>query len=595
MSLERDCPQGTTVNAPSGESVRILPRRSSSLATVLVVVAILCVACGGSTASDSSPPPPATNPVATVELRLAAPTITVGQTSQATAALKDASGATLSGRAIAWSSANSAVASTDQGGLVTAVGVGTTTITAISEGKSGSVDVTVAAPLPVVPGAPAAPLATAGNRSASLTWAAPSSNGGSAVTGYSVLITPAVPSAVITVTGTSASITGLSNGTPYTFAVTATNAVGTGPASAASNAVTPEAPPTPPAPPAPPPPTATAPGAPTAVTATAGNQSVSLTWTAPASNGGSSITGYTVIVSPTAPPSVFNLSGASASVTGLANGTAYTFTVTATNAVGTGPASAASNAVTPVAPPGAPGAPTAVSAAAGVRSASLTWTAPASNGGSSITGYTVIVSPTAPSAVFNLSGASASVTGLANGAACTFTVTASNAVGTGPASAASNAVTPVVPPETLSVGPHILSLSVAVPPDLVIPVSGIAVTLTLPAGVTVATTAPGAPRIADAELSTGIAISGENIVTGTYVASSQQVKLSLAWAPGAPWSGEYLRLRFTVEPGAVVTDRDILQLKSTFAAYKAVGVDDVEHRTVVLTAQATTTLRVVAP
>jgi hypothetical protein len=96
--------------------------------------------------------------------------------------------------------------------------------------------------------APAAPTnvtATAGNASAAVSWTAPS-NGGSAITSYTVTpfigSTPQTPS---TVTGnppaTSVTVSGLTNGTAYTFTVAATNTVGTGPASAASNAVTPAA------------------------------------------------------------------------------------------------------------------------------------------------------------------------------------------------------------------------------------------------------------------------------------------------------------------------------------------------------------------
>lgn len=90
-----------------------------------------------------------------------------------------------------------------------------------------------------------------------------------------------------------------------------------------------------------------APGAPTIGTATAGDASASVTFTAPASNGGAAITGYTV----TSSPGGITATGTSSpiNVTGLTNGTAYTFTVTATNSAGTGAASAASNSVTPAA------------------------------------------------------------------------------------------------------------------------------------------------------------------------------------------------------------------------------------------------------
>ena len=204
-------------------------------------------------------------------------------------------------------------------------------------------DVTVTSSQPTAPGAPTGVTATAGNGSANVSWTAPS-NGGSAITSYTV--TPYVGSTAqtpVTVTGnppaTFTTVTGLTNGTAYTFTVTATNAIGTGPASAASNAVTPSPP--------------TAPGAPTGVTATAGNGSASVSWTAP-SNGGSAITSYTVTpyIGSTAQTPVTvtgNPPATSTTVTGLTNGTAYTFTVTATNAIGTGPASAASNAVTPAA------------------------------------------------------------------------------------------------------------------------------------------------------------------------------------------------------------------------------------------------------
>ncbi len=292
------------------------------------------------------------------------------------------------------------------------------------------------------PAAPTGVTATAGNTTANVTWTAPA-DGGSAITSYT--ITPyigATAQTPTTITGsppaTSATITGLTNGTAYTFTVTATNAVGPGPASAPSAAVTPTAP--------------TAPAAPTGVTATAGNTTANVTWTAPA-NGGSAITSYTItpyIGATAQTPTTITGSppATSATITGLTNGTAYTFTVTATNAVGPGPASAPSAAVTPTAPT-APAAPTGVTATAGNTTANVTWTAPA-NGGSPITSYTITpyIGATAqtPTTITGSPPAtSATITGLTNGTAYTFTVTATNAIGPGPASAPSAAVTPTAP------------------------------------------------------------------------------------------------------------------------------------------------------
>ena len=268
-----------------------------------------------------------------------------------------------------------------------------------------------------VPGAPTIGTATAGVAQASVTFTAPGSDGGFAITGYTV--TSSLGGFTATGASSPVVVTGLTNGTAYTFTVTATNAIGMGAASSASNSVTPS--------------NAT-PGAPIIGTATAGNGQASVTFTAPGSNGGSAITGYTV----TSSPGSFTGTGINSPivVTGLTNGTAYTFTVTATNAIGTGAASAASNIVTPT--PAIPDAPAIGTATAGNAQASVTFTAPGSNGGSPILDYAATCG--AQSATNATSPIT--VTGLANGVAITCTVTARNAVGASAASSASNSVTP---------------------------------------------------------------------------------------------------------------------------------------------------------
>jgi len=258
-------------------------------------------------------------------------------------------------------------------------------------------------------------------------FSAPWNNGGAAITGYTVTSTPGG----ITATGFHSPITvsGLANGIAYTFAVTATNSVGTGPATR-SNSVTPSGPVT------------TAPGAPSGVWATAGNGNATVHFGAPLNTGGTAVTGYTV----TSNPGGKTNSGAGSPITvsGLTNGIAYTFMVTATNSKGTGPASFASNSVTlkgPVTPVTAlPGAPSGAWATAGNGNATVSFGAPWNTGGTAIINYTVSSDPGG----FTASGAASPITveGLTRGVAYTFTVTAANSAGTGPSSMASNSVTP---------------------------------------------------------------------------------------------------------------------------------------------------------
>lgn len=139
----------------------------------------------------------------------------------------------------------------------------------------------------------------------------------------------------------------------------------------------------------------TEPDAPTGMTATTSSDTaIALSWTAPASDGGESITGYKIerkiaagswsdLVADT------GTTGTTYSDTGLTASTLYTYRVSAINSVGTGTASGEGSDTTDAAPT-APGTPTSLSATTSSHSAiGLSWTAPASDGGSAITGYKI--------------------------------------------------------------------------------------------------------------------------------------------------------------------------------------------------------------
>ncbi len=184
------------------------------------------------------------------------------------------------------------------------------------------------------PGVPGRPSAVSGDRSARVSWSAPT-NGGSPISIY--LVTPylgtrAQPTRSFHSNKTSVVVTGLANGRSYTFKVAAHNAVGTGSLSAASKAVT-----------------IGVPSAPSGLSVAPGSAQATVSWRAPA-NHGHGISTY--IVTPylgtvAQPAQTFHSSATVEIVTGLTDLKSYAFSVAARNAVGTGPQSSPAGPVKP--------------------------------------------------------------------------------------------------------------------------------------------------------------------------------------------------------------------------------------------------------
>ena len=298
-------------------------------------------------------------------------------------------------------------------------------------------------PPPPYPGAPTGLSATAsGTTQINLSWSAPASTGGSAITGYRIEVSSNGTSSWTNLvantsnTTTTYAHTGLAAGTTRHYRVSAINANGTGVPSNVANATT----------------GATAPGAPTGLTATAsGTTAINLSWTAPGSTGGSAITGYRIEVSSNGGSSWTNLVANTGNAnttyahTGLTAGTTRHYRVSAINANGTGVPSNVDSATTGATAPGAPTGLTAT--ASGTTAINLSWSAPGSTGGSAITGYKIEVSSNGGSSWTNLVANTSNTTttyahtGLTAGATRHYRVSAINTNGTGTASNVANATT----------------------------------------------------------------------------------------------------------------------------------------------------------
>ncbi len=299
-----------------------------------------------------------------------------------------------------------------------------------------------------VPGAPTGLTATAsGATQINLSWSAPGSTGGSAITGYKIEVSANGTSgwtdqvANTNSTATTYEHTGLDAGTTRHYRVSAINANGAGTASNVDSATT----------------DATVPGAPTGLTATAsGATQIDLSWTAPGSTGGSAITGYKIEVSAngtsgwTDQVADTNSTATTYAHTGLAAGDTRHYRVSAINTNGAGVPSNVDSATTGTTVPGAPTGLTAT--ASGTTAINLSWTAPASTGGSAITGYKIEVSPNGTSgwtdqvANTNSTATTYAHTGLGGGDTRHYRVSAINTNGAGTASDVANATTDATAP-----------------------------------------------------------------------------------------------------------------------------------------------------
>ena len=258
-----------------------------------------------------------------------------------------------------------------------------------------------------------------------VSWTAPGSNGGSDITGYKVMYKMTGSDADYmsmdaAADATSATISDLTAGTGYDIVVVAVNAVGESAMATAMGM------------------THDVPGAPTGVTAesSANGTMLTVSWTAPASDGGSDITGYKVMYKMTGSDADYMSMDAaadatSATISDLTAGTGYDIVVVAVNAVGESAMATAMGMTHDV--PGAPTGVMVVSSAAGTM-ATVSWTAPASDGGSDITGYKVMYKMTGSDADYMSMDAaadatSATISDLTAGTGYDIVVVAVNAVG----------------------------------------------------------------------------------------------------------------------------------------------------------------------
>ncbi len=308
-------------------------------------------------------------------------------------------------------------------------------------------DAPVVPPPPPPPGtAPAAPTnltATPGNALINLSWQSVTGAASYSLFRGTSANNQSTTAIATNLTATSFSNTGLTNGTAYFYKVRAVNSAGAGNPSNEATATPVAAPPPPP----PPPPAPTV--APTNLTATPGNTTIALSWTAVTGATSYNVYRGTATNAQATTPVATNLTAPTFNNTGLTNGTRYFYKVTAVNAGGIGPASAEASAT----PLGAPVAPVLTSAAGDTR-VTLNWTAIPGAATYNVYRGTATNTQANVAIATNVTGITYANTGLTNGTAYFYKITAVNVAGESPRSNESSATPTAAPaaidPTTLS-------------------------------------------------------------------------------------------------------------------------------------------------